>query len=173
MFLFNVCIYTQGSFSRMYLNRVKELKAECLRIWIIYLYSIQSDLYTLPVILRSNPNLPYMTLNLTFIYDSGCKTVCTTLFCWLGAFLCVAVTLYNCSVGRSDCSQCHTADQKYDCVWCGEGQSSCVHKETCSAGVRDTCPAPVILSVSYLESIFVLSTNAFMYSVHTTFVERR
>lgn len=152
MFLFNVCIYTQGSFSRMYLNRVKELKAECLRIWIIYLYSIQSDLYTLPVILRSNPNLPYMTLNL---------------------FLCVAVTLYNCSVGRSDCSQCHTADQKYDCVWCGEGQSSCVHKETCSAGVRDTCPAPVILSVSYLESIFVLSTNAFMYSVHTTFVERR
>ncbi|XP_053539634.1 plexin-B1 isoform X2 [Ictalurus punctatus] len=63
------------------------------------------------------------------------------------------VTLYNCSVGRSDCSQCHTADQKYDCVWCGEGQSSCVHKETCSAGVRDTCPAPVILSIEPLTGL--------------------
>ncbi|KAF4079115.1 hypothetical protein AMELA_G00189360 [Ameiurus melas] len=63
------------------------------------------------------------------------------------------VTLYNCSVGRSDCSQCHTADQKYDCVWCGEGQSSCVHKETCSVGVRDTCPAPVILSIEPLTGL--------------------
>ncbi|TVK90497.1 Plexin-B1 [Bagarius yarrelli] len=54
------------------------------------------------------------------------------------------VTLYNCSVGRSDCSQCHTADQKYDCVWCGERQSSCVYKETCLNRVTYVCPAPVI-----------------------------
>ncbi|XP_053354190.1 plexin-B1 isoform X1 [Clarias gariepinus] len=56
------------------------------------------------------------------------------------------VTLYNCSVGRSDCSRCHTAHEKYDCVWCGDVHSSCVHKEACSVGVRDTCPAPVIHS---------------------------
>ncbi|MEQ2195195.1 hypothetical protein XENOCAPTIV_008944, partial [Xenoophorus captivus] len=30
------------------------------------------------------------------------------------------VTLFNCSVGRSDCSRCRTADPKYGCVWCGE-----------------------------------------------------
>ncbi|TKS77065.1 Plexin-B1 Semaphorin receptor SEP [Collichthys lucidus] len=27
------------------------------------------------------------------------------------------VTLFNCSVGRSDCSRCRTADPKYGCVW--------------------------------------------------------
>uniref|UniRef100_A0AAY4E1J5 Plexin-B1 n=1 Tax=Denticeps clupeoides TaxID=299321 RepID=A0AAY4E1J5_9TELE len=54
------------------------------------------------------------------------------------------VTLYNCSVGRSDCSRCHTADQKYSCVWCGGAQSSCVYTESCSERIEETCPAPVI-----------------------------
>uniref|UniRef100_A0AAY4E0S8 Plexin-B1 n=1 Tax=Denticeps clupeoides TaxID=299321 RepID=A0AAY4E0S8_9TELE len=57
---------------------------------------------------------------------------------------CVSVTLYNCSVGRSDCSRCHTADQKYSCVWCGGAQSSCVYTESCSERIEETCPAPVI-----------------------------
>uniref|UniRef100_A0AAQ5YQI9 Plexin-B1 n=1 Tax=Amphiprion ocellaris TaxID=80972 RepID=A0AAQ5YQI9_AMPOC len=35
-----------------------------------------------------------------------------------------SVTLFNCSVGRSDCSRCRTADPKYGCVWCG-GYPSC------------------------------------------------
>ncbi|KAK2857927.1 hypothetical protein Q7C36_005846 [Tachysurus vachellii] len=64
------------------------------------------------------------------------------------------VTLYNCSVGRSDCSRCHTADQKYDCVWCGEVQSSCVHKEAClNTRVKYTCPAPVIHFIEPLTGL--------------------
>ncbi|XP_016370366.1 plexin-B1-like [Sinocyclocheilus rhinocerous] len=51
------------------------------------------------------------------------------------------VTLYNCSVGHLDCSRCHTADQKYNCVWCG---ASCVYRESCSQHIEMTCPAPLI-----------------------------
>ncbi|KAM8829811.1 plexin-B1-like isoform 3-T4 [Synchiropus picturatus] len=55
------------------------------------------------------------------------------------------VTLFNCSVGRSDCSRCRTADPKYGCVWCGGStSSSCVYKDSCSEQVKHTCPAPVI-----------------------------
>ncbi|XP_053705900.1 plexin-B1-like isoform X1 [Synchiropus splendidus] len=55
------------------------------------------------------------------------------------------VTLFNCSVGRSDCSRCRTADPKYGCVWCGGStSSSCVYKDSCSDQVKHTCPAPVI-----------------------------
>uniref|UniRef100_A0A674PM98 Plexin-B1 n=1 Tax=Takifugu rubripes TaxID=31033 RepID=A0A674PM98_TAKRU len=53
------------------------------------------------------------------------------------------VTLYNCSVGRSDCSRCHTADQKYGCVWCGGAQASCLYSQSCSEPVQHTCPAPI------------------------------
>ncbi|XP_066518969.1 plexin-B1 isoform X2 [Hoplias malabaricus] len=63
------------------------------------------------------------------------------------------VTLYNCSVGRSDCSRCHTADQKYGCVWCGVAQSSCVHRESCSQEIADTCPAPVIHFIEPLSGL--------------------
>ena len=58
------------------------------------------------------------------------------------------VTLYNCSVGRSDCSRCHTADQKYGCVWCSGPQASCLYSDSCSEHVQQTCPAPVIHAVS-------------------------
>uniref|UniRef100_A0A7N9AK34 Plexin-B1 n=1 Tax=Mastacembelus armatus TaxID=205130 RepID=A0A7N9AK34_9TELE len=63
------------------------------------------------------------------------------------------VTLYNCSVGRSDCSRCHTADQKYACVWCGSAQASCLYSDSCSEPVQQTCPAPVISSVSPLSGL--------------------
>uniref|UniRef100_A0A3Q3RAS0 Plexin-B1 n=1 Tax=Monopterus albus TaxID=43700 RepID=A0A3Q3RAS0_MONAL len=63
------------------------------------------------------------------------------------------VTLYNCSVGRSDCSRCHTADQKYACVWCGSGQASCLYSDSCSEPVQQTCPAPVISSIEPLSSL--------------------
>uniref|UniRef100_A0AAR2KFR6 Plexin-B1 n=1 Tax=Pygocentrus nattereri TaxID=42514 RepID=A0AAR2KFR6_PYGNA len=65
----------------------------------------------------------------------------------------VTLTLYNCSVGRSDCSRCHTADQKYGCVWCGGAQSSCVHKESCSQHIEKTCPAPVIHFIEPLSGL--------------------
>ncbi|KAJ0036589.1 hypothetical protein NQD34_005266 [Periophthalmus magnuspinnatus] len=55
------------------------------------------------------------------------------------------VTLFNCSVGRSDCSRCRTADHKYGCVWCGGAvQSRCVYRDSCSDEVKHSCPAPVI-----------------------------
>uniref|UniRef100_A0A7N9APC8 Plexin-B1 n=1 Tax=Mastacembelus armatus TaxID=205130 RepID=A0A7N9APC8_9TELE len=72
-----------------------------------------------------------------------------------GSSLCAvpSVTLYNCSVGRSDCSRCHTADQKYACVWCGSAQASCLYSDSCSEPVQQTCPAPVISSVSPLSGL--------------------
>ncbi|XP_068996867.1 plexin-B1 isoform X2 [Embiotoca jacksoni] len=55
------------------------------------------------------------------------------------------VTLFNCSVGRSDCSRCRTADTKYGCVWCGGTASSrCVYQDSCTDEIKHTCPAPVI-----------------------------
>lgn len=55
------------------------------------------------------------------------------------------VTLFNCSVGRSDCSRCRTADPKYGCVWCGGAAGShCVFQDSCSDDVKHSCPAPVI-----------------------------
>ncbi|KAL6111379.1 plxnb1 [Pungitius sinensis] len=63
------------------------------------------------------------------------------------------VTLYNCSVGRSDCSRCHTADHKYDCVWCGGAQASCLYSASCSEPVQQTCPAPVIHSIEPLSGL--------------------
>lgn len=71
-----------------------------------------------------------------------------------------SVTLYNCAVGRSDCSRCHTADSKYGCVWCGGAQASCLYVDSCSEPVQETCPAPVIHSVSIdlspLCSVFLI-----------------
>ncbi|XP_048462279.1 plexin-B1 isoform X1 [Rhincodon typus] len=57
------------------------------------------------------------------------------------------ITLYNCSVDRTDCSRCQTAETKYACVWCGGGKPSCVYEKSCVDGVEQTCPAPVIHSI--------------------------
>uniref|UniRef100_A0A4W6DAR2 Plexin-B1 n=1 Tax=Lates calcarifer TaxID=8187 RepID=A0A4W6DAR2_LATCA len=55
------------------------------------------------------------------------------------------LTLFNCSVGRSDCSRCRTAHPKYGCVWCGGAASSrCVYQDSCTDEIKHTCPAPVI-----------------------------
>uniref|UniRef100_A0A8C9XB68 Plexin b1b n=1 Tax=Sander lucioperca TaxID=283035 RepID=A0A8C9XB68_SANLU len=63
------------------------------------------------------------------------------------------VTLYNCSVGRSDCSRCHTADHKYGCVWCGGARASCLYSDSCSEPVQQMCPAPVIHSIEPLSGL--------------------
>ncbi|XP_041803784.1 plexin-B1 [Chelmon rostratus] len=68
------------------------------------------------------------------------------------------VTLYNCSVGRSDCSRCHTADHKYGCVWCGGAHASCLYSDSCSEPVQQTCPAPVIHSIEPLSGLLEGST---------------
>ncbi|CAG5984630.1 unnamed protein product [Menidia menidia] len=63
------------------------------------------------------------------------------------------VTLYNCSVGRSDCSRCHTADPKYGCVWCGGPQANCLYSDSCRELVQHTCPAPIIHSIEPLSGL--------------------
>ncbi|XP_055043596.2 plexin-B1 isoform X2 [Misgurnus anguillicaudatus] len=61
------------------------------------------------------------------------------------------VQLYNCSVGRSDCSRCHTANRQYGCVWCEGSRSSCVFKSSCSDHIQQTCPAPHIHMITPLS----------------------
>uniref|UniRef100_A0A8B9CAV9 Plexin-B1 n=1 Tax=Anser brachyrhynchus TaxID=132585 RepID=A0A8B9CAV9_9AVES len=58
-----------------------------------------------------------------------------------------AVTFYNCSVGHTDCSRCQTADSKYNCVWCGGSNPSCIFRGSCKEDIEDLCPAPLIHSV--------------------------
>uniref|UniRef100_A0A670YRP3 Plexin-B3 n=1 Tax=Pseudonaja textilis TaxID=8673 RepID=A0A670YRP3_PSETE len=62
------------------------------------------------------------------------------------------LTLYNCSVDRSDCSRCKAAPQHFHCVWCQlEKETGCVYENSCPSklGVA-TCPSPVIYSISPL-----------------------
>uniref|UniRef100_A0AAZ3SNB3 Plexin-B1 n=1 Tax=Oncorhynchus tshawytscha TaxID=74940 RepID=A0AAZ3SNB3_ONCTS len=82
------------------------------------------------------------------LFDITCQLHATSHSLYNSLFLSLPVTLYNCSVGRSDCSQCHTADQKYGCVWCGGDQSTCLYGDSCSEPLEQTCPAPVIHAVS-------------------------
>uniref|UniRef100_A0A8C4P0A7 Plexin-B1 n=1 Tax=Dicentrarchus labrax TaxID=13489 RepID=A0A8C4P0A7_DICLA len=62
-----------------------------------------------------------------------------------------AVTLHN--------IRCHTADQKYGCVWCGGTHASCLYSDSCSEPVQQTCPAPVILSIEPLSGLLEGSTT--------------
>uniref|UniRef100_A0A674CSA0 Plexin-B1 n=1 Tax=Salmo trutta TaxID=8032 RepID=A0A674CSA0_SALTR len=81
------------------------------------------------------------------LFDITCQLLYNSLF------LSLLVTLYNCSVGRSDCSRCHTADQKYGCVWCGGDQSTCLYGDSCSEPIEQTCPAPVIHAIEPLSGL--------------------
>uniref|UniRef100_A0A671KPC3 Plexin-B1 n=1 Tax=Sinocyclocheilus anshuiensis TaxID=1608454 RepID=A0A671KPC3_9TELE len=81
-----------------------------------------------------------------FLFCLYCNYVLTEFLCVLS----ISVTLYNCSVGHLDCSRCHTADQKYNCVWCG---ASCVYRESCSQHIEMTCPAPLIHLVEPLSGL--------------------
>lgn len=73
---------------------------------------------------------------------------------WRNALIVSTVTLYNCSVGRQDCSLCKNAGQKYSCVWCAK-HKACVYEKLCTAsqpGSQDPynveCPNPEITDVS-------------------------
>uniref|UniRef100_A0A672MLW8 Plexin-B1 n=1 Tax=Sinocyclocheilus grahami TaxID=75366 RepID=A0A672MLW8_SINGR len=83
---------------------------------------------------------------LSDLHSLYCNYVLTDIYC----VLTISVTLYNCSVGHLDCSRCHTADQKYNCVWCG---ASCVYRESCSKHIEKTCPAPLIHLVEPLSGL--------------------
>ncbi|KAI4886264.1 hypothetical protein NFI96_016350 [Prochilodus magdalenae] len=57
------------------------------------------------------------------------------------------VTLYNCSLGREDCSLCKNADAKYQCVWCARTRS-CVFEKLCPTAEAQECPDPGISAIS-------------------------
>uniref|UniRef100_A0A673IMB6 Plexin-B1 n=1 Tax=Sinocyclocheilus rhinocerous TaxID=307959 RepID=A0A673IMB6_9TELE len=84
--------------------------------------------------------------SLFFITCYECAALCLCHVCFV-----FAVWLYNCSVGRSDCSRCHTADQQYGCVWCEGSRSSCVYRSSCTEHVQQTCPAPHIHTIEPLS----------------------
>uniref|UniRef100_A0A8B9L920 Plexin b2b n=1 Tax=Astyanax mexicanus TaxID=7994 RepID=A0A8B9L920_ASTMX len=56
------------------------------------------------------------------------------------------VTLYNCSLGREDCSLCKNADPKYQCVWCARTRS-CVFEKLCTTDEAQECPDPGISAI--------------------------
>uniref|UniRef100_A0A665URW1 Plexin-B2-like n=1 Tax=Echeneis naucrates TaxID=173247 RepID=A0A665URW1_ECHNA len=58
----------------------------------------------------------------------------------------LTVVLYNCSVGREDCSLCKHADAKYQCVWCAASRT-CVYRELCHSPQPTQCPNPEITDI--------------------------
>ncbi|KAM7367318.1 hypothetical protein PAMP_015229 [Pampus punctatissimus] len=58
----------------------------------------------------------------------------------------LTVVLYNCSVGREDCSLCKHAEEKYQCVWCAASRS-CVYQELCPSRLPAQCPNPEITDI--------------------------
>ncbi|KAM6984807.1 plexin-B2a [Aplochiton taeniatus] len=59
----------------------------------------------------------------------------------------LTVVLYNCAMGREDCSLCKNADPKYQCVWCA-ATSSCVYSKLCPASQElAQCPDPKITDI--------------------------
>ncbi|XP_041833898.1 plexin-B2a [Melanotaenia boesemani] len=58
----------------------------------------------------------------------------------------LTVVLYNCSVGREDCSLCKHADAKYQCVWC-QASKTCVYSELCPTPEPAQCPNPQISDI--------------------------
>ncbi|XP_042259850.1 plexin-B2-like [Thunnus maccoyii] len=58
----------------------------------------------------------------------------------------LTVVLYNCSVGREDCSLCKHADAKYECVWCAASRT-CVYQGLCPSPQPAQCPNPEITDI--------------------------
>ncbi|MBN3293710.1 PLXB3 protein, partial [Polypterus senegalus] len=60
------------------------------------------------------------------------------------------MTLYDCAIGRSDCSHCKAADLQYGCVWCGGPHPTCLYEGACKDEVVKVCPDPIIYSIEPL-----------------------
>ncbi|XP_034019127.1 plexin-B2-like [Thalassophryne amazonica] len=58
----------------------------------------------------------------------------------------LTVVLYNCSMGRDDCSLCKHAHAQYQCVWC-TATHSCLYRELCMSPEPEQCPDPVITDI--------------------------
>ncbi|XP_074872707.1 plexin-B3 isoform X2 [Carettochelys insculpta] len=59
------------------------------------------------------------------------------------------VTLYNCSMGRTDCSQCLAMPPDLGCIWClAAGGPSCHYRGLCPRSATEPlCPAPIIQAI--------------------------
>uniref|UniRef100_A0A8C6J1W0 Plexin-B1 n=1 Tax=Melopsittacus undulatus TaxID=13146 RepID=A0A8C6J1W0_MELUD len=91
---------------------------------------------------ETNKSLCYITCQMSQV-----SAWINGMFADASEFFSFAVTFYNCSVGHTDCSRCQTADSKYNCVWCGGENPSCVFRGSCKEDIEDLCPAPLIHSV--------------------------
>ncbi|XP_055964650.1 plexin-B3 [Sorex fumeus] len=61
------------------------------------------------------------------------------------------VTLYDCSVGRPDCSHCQAAPSSLGCQWCSHGSPACRYGPLCPPdAVEPLCPQPSIYMVEPL-----------------------
>ncbi|KAG8513830.1 Plexin-B3 [Galemys pyrenaicus] len=61
------------------------------------------------------------------------------------------VTLYDCAVGRPDCSHCQAADGSLGCRWCSHDQPACRYGPLCPPeAVASQCPKPSIDAVEPL-----------------------
>ncbi|XP_056280657.1 LOW QUALITY PROTEIN: plexin-B2-like [Pseudoliparis swirei] len=58
----------------------------------------------------------------------------------------LTVVLYNCSVGRPDCSLCGHSSPRYECVWCSSSRR-CVYRQLCPAAPPARCPDPEITDI--------------------------
>lgn len=85
-------------------------------------------------------------------------------------FVCVTVTLYNCSLGREDCSLCKNADPKYQCVWCKQ-ISLCVYDQLCASKELEECPDPQITDVS--PESWLLWGIRDLFQVHVVLLNNR
>uniref|UniRef100_A0A8C7CZR0 Plexin-B1 n=1 Tax=Oncorhynchus kisutch TaxID=8019 RepID=A0A8C7CZR0_ONCKI len=94
---------------------------------------------------ETQPSLYFITCQLhqVTLYSISVP-ICAVVGSLTCGILSVPVTLFNCSVGRSDCSRCRMADQKYGCVWCGGARSRCSYRDSCAGEIKQSCPAPVI-----------------------------
>uniref|UniRef100_A0A3Q1CL05 Plexin-B1 n=1 Tax=Amphiprion ocellaris TaxID=80972 RepID=A0A3Q1CL05_AMPOC len=123
-------------------------------------YECVLDVENRSVVVDASVELDATQSSVFFITCQPHKYLCLTESVYVQQWVCVfrrilsvhhclaflpSVTLFNCSVGRSDCSRCRTADPKYGCVWCGGAASSrCVYQDSCTDEIKHTCPAPVI-----------------------------
>ncbi|XP_049623424.1 plexin-B3 isoform X2 [Suncus etruscus] len=61
------------------------------------------------------------------------------------------VTLYDCSVGRPDCSHCQAAPPSLGCQWCRHGSPACRYGPLCPPdAIQHLCPQPSIHTVEPL-----------------------
>ncbi|XP_035499812.2 plexin-B1-like isoform X1 [Scophthalmus maximus] len=96
----------------------------------VFFITCQTHQYAYSVLLEEYPAMINVRRKNNFLIDSAED---------------LYVTLFNCSVGRSDCSRCRTAEPRYGCVWCGGAATSrCVYQDSCTGQIEHTCPAPVI-----------------------------